>query len=102
MVGELLDHVRFGESFFNVAALIRPGGVRKVLGRIRMPDEVSVSMPQIGRIRSHAVLQRRSEWQNFVLDLDRVGGILCEILGLRHHDGDGFTLQIEFARQGLG
>ena len=50
-VAEFLDHVRFGESSFDVAMLIRPGYVRKIRGRKRMADEVPFSMSQIGRIR---------------------------------------------------
>ncbi len=57
-VAEFLDHIRFSESIFDVATLIRPGYVRKILGRKRMTDEVSFSMPQVGCVSSHAVLQQ--------------------------------------------
>ena len=59
-------------------------------------------MSQIGRVGRHAVLQHRSEAQNFVLHFDRVGGILGEILRLRYDDRDSFPLQIDFARQWFG
>ena len=75
MIGELFDDIRFRESFLDVAALIRPGGVRKILRRNRVPDEVSLAMAQIGRIRCHAVLESRREWQDFVLYFDRVDGV---------------------------
>ena len=97
-VGELFDDVRFRKPLLDIAALIRPSGMRKVLGRIRVPDQISVAMAQIGRIRSHRVLQRRSEGQNLVLHLDGVGGILSKILGFGHHDGHDFPLQIQFPR----
>src|SRR5260221_413073 len=57
-VAEFLDHGRFGESIFDVATLIRPGYVRKILGRKRMPAKVPFSMSQVGRISSHTVLQQ--------------------------------------------
>jgi hypothetical protein len=82
--------------------LIRPSNVRKIGGRKRMTDEVSLSVSQIGRIGSHAVLQQRGEWQYVVRYLDRVGGILREVLGLRHHDGRNFPLKIQFSRQWFG
>ena len=58
--------------------------------------------PRSGARGSHAVLEGGGERQNFVLDLDCGGSVLGEVFCLRHNDGDGFTLQIQFLWQRVG
>src|SRR5438093_588734 len=87
LIGEFLDDVGLSESLLDIAILARGA------------DDVSCSPAKLRRIRRHDLLESCCERKEVVFDLDRIRGIVSEVLGVCRNNRDNLPLEKEFIGQ---
>src|SRR5437867_12303526 len=84
LIGEFLDDVGLSESLLDIAILAQAA------------EDVSSSPAKLRRIRRHDLLESCCERKEVVFDLDRIRGIVSEVLGIRSDNRDNLPLEKEF------